>query len=326
MQDVKYRVRGFFGRIPSEPHALNERVTPTEKSIVLCHLGVPEIDKDANWIVEVGGLVESSLRLDLEQIKAFPKTTITSVHQCAGSPLVPEKPTQRVCNVSWGGVRLDYVLNHAGVKQSARYVWSRGVDEGEFTGGRCGAYLKDLPLERVSSEVLLAYEMNGSQLLAEHGFPLRLVVPGFYGTNSVKWLCRIDLASSRAPGPFTTTWYNDRVSGNATRPVWSIAPQSVIVWPAPQKELRTGETIQIWGWAWGDGGVEGVDASFDGGHSWQKCRLETNEGYAWQKFVCDWQVKAGTVGLTSRAIGRNGVHQPQDGMRNAFYHVPIKVV
>jgi DMSO/TMAO reductase YedYZ molybdopterin-dependent catalytic subunit len=324
VQDTKYKHRGFFGRIPSEPHALVDRMTPTAKCIVLCHLGIPEIDNEADWVLEIGGLVERPIKLDLAQLKGFPKTTIASIHQCAGSPLAPRKPTQRICNVTWGGVRLDYVLGLVGIKPSARFVWSRGIDEGEFGGVNCGAYLKDIPIERASGDVLLAYEMNGTELLPEHGYPLRLVVPGFYGTNSVKWLCQIDLAPTRAPGPFTTTWYNDRTDDNQTRPVWSIAPQSVIVWPAPETELRVGEWVQVWGWAWADHGVAKAEISFDDGNSWLPCRLEKATEHSWQKFVCDWKAEA-AVALTSRALAWTGTGQPKEGERNAFYCVPIKV-
>jgi DMSO/TMAO reductase YedYZ molybdopterin-dependent catalytic subunit len=110
-------------------------------------------------------------------------------------------------------------------------VWSSGADYGVFEGDRCDAFVKDLPLGRVAADVLIAYEMNGSPLRPENGYPVRLVVPGYYGTNSVKWLNRITLADARAPGPFTTRWYNDPIldaSGQpagATTPVGSIAPR-----------------------------------------------------------------------------------------------------
>jgi DMSO/TMAO reductase YedYZ molybdopterin-dependent catalytic subunit len=122
-------------------------------------------------------------------------------------------------------------------------VWSTGADYGEFGGVSVETYVKDPPVNRVKSDALVAYEMNGAPLAPEHGFPARLVVPGFYGTNSVKWLTRMTLAEARAPGPFTTRWYNDPVEDDRasargrTVPVWAIAPQSVIVAPAPTRPL-----------------------------------------------------------------------------------------
>ena len=324
--EFTYKVRGFFGKIPSEPHQLTDRITPTEGCIVLCHLGVLEVVAGDDWELKIGGIVEKPARFSVGQLKTFPRTEIVSVHQCAGSPLAPDNPTQRVCNVQWAGVRLTYLLEMVGVKPSASFLWSHGADSGEFGGVRCGHYLKDLPLSRAGSDALLAYEMNGSALLPEHGFPLRLVVPGFYGTNSVKWLRKIELRSERAPGVFTTKWYNDPQPDGSTRPVWEIAPQSVIVWPKPDSQLDSGEVVKVWGWAWGDGGVAGVELSSDDGRTWHKCRSETASGRSWIKFVCDWPVKEGCTGLMSRASSQSGESQPSSGRRNAFYRVPITVV
>jgi len=105
------------------------------------------------------------------------------------------------------------------------------------------------------------------------------VVPGFYGTNSVKWLTRVTLAEARASGPFTQRWYNDPVrdecgsASGRTVPVWAIAPQSVIVAPAPDATINASKATEIWGWAWADGGVGQVGISVDGG-SWQPALLE----------------------------------------------------
>ena len=135
----------------------------------------------------------------------------------------------------------------------------------------------------MTSNVLVAYEMNDASLTPEHGFPVRLVVPGFYGTNSVKWLTRLTLAEARALGPFTTRWYNDPVVQNGsesptrlTAPVWSIAPQSLIVSPAPNATTGFSEEIEIWGWAWADGGVQAVDVAVDGGKMCIRDRLRPN--------------------------------------------------
>jgi DMSO/TMAO reductase YedYZ molybdopterin-dependent catalytic subunit len=324
--ETKYRVRGFFGRIPSEPHQLTDQITPTERCIVLCHLGVLEVGAGDDWELEVSGLVATPERFTVRRLKGFPKSGIVSVHQCAGSPLAPDKPTQRVCNVRWGGVRLDYLLGLMDVEPEANFIWSHGADSGEFGGMECGHYVKDMPLPRVASDVLLAYEMNGSPLLPEHGFPLRLVVPGFYGTNSVKWLRKIELRSERAPGVFTTKWYNDPRSEGGPVPVWEIAPQSVIVWPKPETEFKHDELVQVWGWAWADSGVLAVELSSDEGRTWRRCRLERTNGRSWRKFVCDWTAEPGCARLTSRATSMTGDGQPPSERRNGFYYVPIRVV
>jgi DMSO/TMAO reductase YedYZ molybdopterin-dependent catalytic subunit len=324
--DFTYKVRGFFGRIPLEPYQLVDRVTPIKGCIVLCHLGVLDVAAGDDWTLEIGGLVEKPAKFSVGELKALPRSEVGSIHQCAGSPLAPDKPTQRICNVRWAGVRLDYLLEFAGVERSANFVWSQGADSGEFGGVECGYYVKDLPLSRISDDVLLAYEMNGAPLLPEHGYPLRLVVPGFYGTNSVKWLRKIELRPERAPGVFTTKWYNDPEPDGSTRPVWEIAPQSVVVWPKPGNQFGGDDFVQVWGWAWGDAGIATVELSFDEGRTWQECRLENPPGRSWIKFVCDWSAEKGCTGIMSRATSSSGVSQPPDGRRNAIYRVPISVV
>ena len=250
-----------FFRHPLRPHELLERVTRTEDTIVLCHLGVPRLNPD-DWSLSIDGLVRRSWRLTLDDLKRRPQMVITSVHQCCGSPMQPEMPTRRICNIVWGGARLADLLTDCRPEPEARFVWASGADYGTFEGAKCEAYVKDLPLDRVASDVLIAYEMNGAPLRAENGYPARLVVPGYYGTNSVKWLCRLTLMDTRAAGPFTTRWYNDVVRDAAgqptgsTSPVWSIAPESVIVSPAPNQAVTAGEFFEIWGWAWADGGVD----------------------------------------------------------------------
>lgn len=321
-----YRVKGFYGRIPSEPHQLTEQTTPTEDCIVLCHLGVLEVRDGDSWTLDIGGLVGRPLRLTVREIRAMPKMVVASVHQCAGSPLAPEKPTQRVSNVTWGGVRLDHILRLVEVDPKAAFVWSTGADSGEFGGVECGQYLKDIPRPRAGNDVLLAYEMNGEPLLPEHGYPLRLVVPGFYGTNSVKWLRRIELQKERAPGPFTTRWYNDVGSNGTTRPVWKIAPQSVIVWPAPNAKLERGSPVRVWGWAWGDDGVSGVEVTVGEGRSWMPCQLESSSRHSWVRFFCDLNLDAGQRTVTSRAFSPSGDYQPNQGHRNGLYHVLFEVV
>src|SRR5262245_15455639 len=166
------------------------------------------------WMVTINGLVRRPFRLTLNELKQRRKRTVEAVHACIGSPLAPEVPQRRVINVVWGGVALDELLDEARVESQATFVWSYGLDYGEFYGTTSDSYLKDLPLRRgAAGDVLVAYEVNGQPLPVENGFPVRLVVPGFYGTNSVKWLYRMTLADRRADGPFVTTFYNDREPG-----------------------------------------------------------------------------------------------------------------
>jgi len=155
------------------------------------------------------------------------------------------------------------------------------------------------------------------------------VVPGFYGTNSVKWLTRITLAETRASGPFTTRWYNDPLEDDAsgrTAPVWAIAPQSVIVAPAPEAAIKAQQAVEVWGWAWADGGVVQVEVSVDGG-DWRPAQLEDASDRGWQRFAISWvPSKRAAVTLASRASSVRGECQPESGRRNAIYRVRVMVV
>jgi DMSO/TMAO reductase YedYZ molybdopterin-dependent catalytic subunit len=322
---------GFFRRIPLEPHQMVERITPAADVIVLCHLGVPRLSADS-WSLTIGGLVARPSRLTFADLLRYPKHSVTSFHQCAGSPLAPRDPTRRIANVRWGGARLVDVLEACGVSPEAKYLWSSGADYGEFGGVSVDSYVKDLPVERLHSDVLVAYELNEAALPAENGFPVRLVVPGFYGTNSVKWLSRITLETTRAPGPFTTRWYNDPVLDAAgrdtgtTTPVWAIAPESVIVSPAPGVVLERGVEYRISGWAWADAGIDKVDIGTAAGGAWLSADVEPRVGRGWQRFAVSWRPMAtGAVSLFSLAHASDGFKQPLAGWRNAVHHVAVTV-
>jgi DMSO/TMAO reductase YedYZ molybdopterin-dependent catalytic subunit len=320
-------------RMTLQPHELTGALTPADDLFVLAHLGVPRVDP-ADWLLSIDGLVGAPRSFTLNALVARPKIVVEAVHECCGSPLEPTVPTRRVANVRWGGVDLAALLDEVGVDPRARFLWSYGLDGGAFAGARCDWFVKDLPLARLAAGgVLLAYELNGATLPAEHGFPLRLVVPGYYGTNSVKWLWRLHLAEARAPGPFTTKFYNDPVGAGdraagapEQRPVWATAPQSVIVAPAPDAVLAAGEIVEIWGWAWSFRGIAEVEVSADGGAHVERAALEPQRGWAWQRFSLPWRPAGrGAVVLRARAREAGGASQPAEGARNALHAVTVKV-
>jgi DMSO/TMAO reductase YedYZ molybdopterin-dependent catalytic subunit len=318
-------------RVPLAPHQLLEPITPQRDIFVLAHFGLPRVDLQS-WRLEIGGLVRRPLQLTLDDIRALPRRQVHTFHQCAGFPRQHWIATRRIANAIWTGADLQALLETAGVLPEARFLWAYGPDHGHYDDVGAPHYLKDMPLTRLpAGDVILAYEVNGEPLDAEHGHPLRLLIPGYYGTNWVKWLTRLELAATRADSPFTTVLYNDPVEepgGTAawrTRPVWEIMPESVIVSPAPKAEIGRG-IVLIWGWAWADGGVAAVDISTDGGSIWHQAELEPPRDRAWQKFQLTWQPQAaGAAVLLSRATAHNGCIQPDTGARNAIYRVPVKV-
>jgi len=316
---------GLVIKAKVEPRHLQEEVSDAASLFVLAHLGVPRVDA-SDWAFDVCGLVKRKLTLSLADLMTYPQVSVESFHECAGNPLDPTTPLRIVSNVVWRGVDVRQLLDAVGVDSSATHLWAYGLEYGAFAGSPVTHYVKDVPLSRVEEgDVLIAHALNGAPLSSEHGYPARLVVPGFYGTNSVKWLCRLELASDRPKGLFTTQLYNDTVEGGGTRPVWAVEPESIFVFPEPQAKLSSGAQ-KVWGRAWSSAPVASVDVSFDGGVSWQAAEVTPRRQRSWQTFSIRWQPRsAGAQRLQCRATDAAGRTQPLAGARNAVYSVDVMV-
>ncbi len=308
-----------------EPQQLVERVTPQRDLFVLAHLGIPRVEV-AQWRLAVAGLVERPMTLTLDDLQRLPAREVESFHQCAGAPRRPDLAARRVANLVWRGVDLAELLHRCGVAPAAKFLWAYGLDHGRYEDVSAKWYVKDLPLSRLDQGgVMLAYAVNGEPLAPEHGFPLRLIVPGYYGTNTVKWLWRLELAASRAAGPFTTVLYNDPDPAAGTRPVWEAPPESLIVAPK-SGPLPPAARLEIWGWTWGAAGVAQVEVSLDGGESWSAARVEPRRQWSWQRFSFDWRPqRAGTFTLAARATDARGAIQPMARARNAVHTVAVTI-
>lgn len=307
--------------------ALTDFRTPLADVFYVVHMGIMEVPRET-WSLGIGGLIERPVTLTWETLAAMPRRTVIAAHECAGSPLAPEKPVRRVANVEWQGVALADVLGQAGVKPEARFLWSTGLDSGEFGGAPRGQYRKDLPLAKaLAAGTLLATHINGQPLSPERGGPVRLVVPGYYGTNSTKWLCSLELRAERAQGYYTTTLYNDVIeSGGMTvrRPVWGIAPHAIIVSHQADGSVLSGPQ-EIRGWAWALSGVALVEVSVDGGSTWSTAELGPRVDFSWQQFTLPWAPAPGTHRLVCRAVANDGAIQPAQGARNAWFSLQIIV-
>jgi DMSO/TMAO reductase YedYZ molybdopterin-dependent catalytic subunit len=320
MEPSRYTRRLFL-----EPHQLVARVTPQRELFVLAHLGIPHVAA-ADWRLAIGGLIERPVTLTLDDLRRLPVREVESFHQCAGAPRRPDLAARRVANVVWRGVDLADLLRGCGVAAAAQFLWAYGLDHGKYEDVSARWYVKDLPLTRLAEGgVLLAYEVNGEPLAPEHGFPLRLIVPGYYGTNTVKWLWRLELATSRAAGPFTTVLYNDPDPAAGTRPVWEAPPESLIV--APQGGPLSATTpIEVWGWAWGAAGIAQVEISRDGGETWSSATVEPRRQWSWQRFSFDWRPqRPGAYTLAARATDTRGAVQPTAKARNAIHTVGVTI-
>ncbi|WP_162878297.1 molybdopterin-dependent oxidoreductase [Trinickia diaoshuihuensis] len=290
----------------------------------ISHLNLPAVDV-SQWRLQVRGLVERALTLDLMQLRRYPPAVLESVHHCAGNPLDPTQPSREAANATWSGVWLRDILDDAGVLPGAEFVWADGLDHGVFAGVAVSYYRKDLPRSRIGHDVMLATGLNGLPLPIEHGAPVRLVVPGFYGTNSVKWLWRITLASERAEGLFTTRLYNDPLPDGGSRPVWAMAPSSLIVSPEPFAKVRG--PVRVEGWAWSDPPVAALALSADGGATWTSAEVAVRARREWQRWSVLWHPsRRGRHTLQCRATDAAGETQPCAGARNAMHAVAVDVI
>ncbi|HEX3176473.1 MAG TPA: molybdopterin-dependent oxidoreductase [Methylomirabilota bacterium] len=303
---------------------LASRVTPTDDVYVIAHMGIARVDVAA-WRLRVDGLVERPLELDYAMLTQLPATEVTAVLECFGNPVEPDVATRRVGNVVWRGVRLGELLERAGVSAEARYVCPEGLDSGTFAGVHSERYVKDLPLARaLDADVLVAWAMNGAPLSPEHGFPARVFVPGYFGTNAVKWLCRLTLAAERPESLFTTRLYNRRVDGES-RPVRELDVHAVIVAPADGATLRPGRHT-ITGWAWSAWPVRAVEVSTDDGARWQDAEVTPRGAdHQWQRFTYAWNVATpGRYAVHARAADARGRVQPAAG-RNRTHSISVAV-
>jgi DMSO/TMAO reductase YedYZ molybdopterin-dependent catalytic subunit len=187
--------------------ALRFDVTPVGLHYLLTHYDIPEVDPGA-WRLQVDGLVEQTLSLSLDDLRARPSVETAVTLECAGNgrallePHVVSQPwlLEAVGTARWQGVPLASILEEAGVRDGASEVLFTGLDRG-VEGGEEQSYARSLSLEEaLRGEVLLAYDVNGSELPPQHGYPLRLIVPGWYGMTSVKWLARITVLDAPFDG------------------------------------------------------------------------------------------------------------------------------
>ncbi len=317
--------QGYFLRIPDcGVHGLKSYITEDTYLFLLAHMGLAAIDP-VEWRLDISGMVRQSGSFSLAHLEAMPHHEVTSVHECAGSPLTPTVPKRRVGNVVWRGVRLADVLEQCGLAVGAAFVWTHGLESGDFADLKNEPYVKDLPLAKARSrEVLLATSMNGVPLSSGRGGPVRLVVPGWYGTNSVKWLGALTVTDHRSPGPYTTCFYND-ASPAGPKPVWGIAPESVVVFPSPHDALLSGEPFLIQGWAWAESGVARVEVRTDVSGAWIPAHLESRIDFGWQRFTLPWTFRSGQQQVSSRCFDLSGIGQPESGARNAVHTVTVNV-
>ncbi len=305
---------------------LREPITPAGLHYLLIHFDIPHVDPET-WRLEIGGLVRQPLSLSLRELRARPARTLTVTLECAGNgrALIPgHNPSQpwlreAVGTAEWTGTPLAPILEEAGIAESTRNLVFTGLDRG-LQHGIEHDYERSLSLdEALGEDVLLAYEMNGAPLPPQHGFPLRLVVPGWYGMAHVKWLRAItaiegEFDGYQQAGTYRIMRFEDDPEAP---PVERMLPRSLLVPPgipdflSRERHLSAGR-VMLRGRAWsGHGSLEKVEVSGDGGATWTDADLEPPLGpYAWRGFSFAWDATPGEHELCCRATDRAGNTQP----------------
>ncbi|OLZ71301.1 sulfite oxidase [Streptomyces amritsarensis] len=311
--------------------ALRYEVTPPGLHYVLVHYDIPAADADG-WRLTVGGRVGTPLALDLDALRALPAVTHRVTMECAGngrallSPRPVSQPwlVEAVGTADWTGVPLSLVLDRAGVRPDAVEAVFTGADHGVERGVEQD-YRRSLPLSYAAAEdsgVLIAYAMNGLPLPPQHGYPLRLVVPGWYGMAHVKWLREITVVDEPFTGFQQSAAYRFRWSADEPddpgEPVTRIAPRALMAPPgfpdfmSRTRVVRPGP-VRLRGRAWsGHGAVARVEVSADDGLSWARAELADPDPHpwAWQAWSCVWTAVPGRHTLTVRATDSGGRTQP----------------
>jgi DMSO/TMAO reductase YedYZ molybdopterin-dependent catalytic subunit len=306
--------------------ALAHDLTPAGLHYVLVHYDIPVVDP-ATWRLTVEGAVHSALSLSFDELRSRQAVTTPVTLECAGNgrALMSPRPVSQpwlleaVGTAVWTGVPLRDVLEEAGVGERAVEVLFRGLDRG-VEGGEEQYYERSLPLpEALRDGVLLAYAMGDQPLPPQHGFPVRLVVPGWYGMTSVKWLERIVLLDAPFQGYQQARSYRVRQTPDEDgEPVTRMLPRALMIPPgipdfATRERIVASGPCVLRGRAWsGFGPIESVEVSADGGSRWSGARLGPQpSGWAWCSWEWPWEpLEAGACELCCRATDSAGNTQP----------------
>lgn len=332
--------------------ALRYDTTPIGLHYLLIHFDIPEVPAD-DWQLTVDGSVARPLSLDLGDLRRRPAVTTTVTLECAGNGRATLRPRpvsqpwlrEAVGNARWTGTPLAPILEEAGLTDDAVEVVFTGLDRGVEDDVE-QPYRRSLTIDQATrDDVLLAYELSSGShpprpLPPQHGFPVRLLVPGWYGMASVKWLTRIEAVDEPFTGHYQTSSYVfRREPDDEGTPVTRIAVRSLMVPPGipeflSRRRLVDAGPVTLEGRAWsGSGAVERVEVSIDGGRTWGDASVHPSDGpYAWHRWTFGWDAERGDHELLCRATDAEGDTQPLEPTwnvggygANAVQRVPVTV-
>lgn len=302
-----------------------DEITPVSQFFVRCHTMIPKVNA-ADWRLQIGGLVNDPRTFTLDDLKRLPHVSLVGVLECAGNgrsffrPHVAGAQWQfgSVGNARWTGVRLRDVLAKAGLKPAATQLLMDGAD---VPIGKMPDFQRTLEVKKaLDPDTLLAWDMNGSPLTAEHGFPLRVIAPGWASDSWVKWLVRLEALDHDVDGFWMKTAYRHparhvapgtAVDPKDMVPVTDLNVKSAIA--SPEFMARPG-VVPVVGMAWSNASpVTRVEISTDGGKMWAAAKLGGKPTkYGFRRFTYRWQAAEGVHTLMSRATNAAGQSQPME--------------
>jgi DMSO/TMAO reductase YedYZ molybdopterin-dependent catalytic subunit len=328
--------------------ALSWDITPLGLHYLLVHYDVPDIDI-STWRLRVGGMVDRPVVLDIDDLMALGEVAVTVTMECAGNgrALLEPRPISQpwlieaVGTAEWAGTELSAVLEAIGIRDGAVDVVFGAEDRG-IEGGVEQRYERSLSVDQaMSAGAVLAYRMNGNPLPPQHGFPVRLVVPGWYGMANVKWLNSIDVIDHTFDGYQVSTAYRFRQTVDEPgRPVTLMRVRALMVPPGiadfHTRERTVGQgPVELRGRAWsGRDPVVRVEVSDDDGATWSDAALGPGDRWAWRGWRFGWDPPSpGRYVLCCRATDASGMTQPDQPdwnlggyENNAIQRVPVTVV
>jgi sulfite oxidase len=327
-------LRSFrFVDLESPVEYFNTWLTPTPHFFVRNHMHEPTELDPHDWRLSVGGEVEKPFMMSLVELSKLETHSVVNTLECAGNGRGLFRP--QIPGVQWGkgavstarfsGPRLRDVLQRAGVKANGKHVMFRGLDE---VPGKVPAFIRSIPIEKaLDADTLIATYMNGSPLTKHHGFPARILAPGWIGAASCKWLSEIKVLESEFVGNFMSPGYRfpnvpvqpgEAVKPEDTHPLTALNVKSVIAGPSDGTSVKPGKVV-VHGAAWaGEADIKKVEISTDGGVSWSVAQLGHDQShYAWRLWNFEWKAgKSGDYTILSRATDSQGRTQPTTPLWN----------
>ena len=323
-----YEDSGRVQRVRTPVMDLEGLITPTELHYVVQHFDIPEVVPTDKWSLDVSGEVKNPLNLNYEELRRFPGRTVRTVMECSGSDATyfeyfkgegskPSRNQERmILSASeWTGVPLAAVLNEAGLTGKATHVraegWDKGVPATAEPGTEAFWYDKGLPIQKaLHPDTILAYAQNGQLLEHLHGAPVRLLVPGWSGNWSVKWLWKLEVLDHEPDCwyHYQFYYYGDSPEDPNKELITTIGVKSMVTHPNDDTENISAGLHAVRGYAWSGGGrITQVEVSVDGGETWMATRLEEpQDRWMWVRWSYLWDAKPGQYKVMSRAIDAAG--------------------